>query len=236
MEPRRTYTHAPDDLAAIVLAQPDEGRLERIRSYDARSVLLLALVVAALAMVVAGLMTRGDDSPVTVPGSQTTSRVDSATVDAPPTGSGTGDAPANGAAGAAEATTVTGADATRQGAAATPAAAPNGIALEVGRITATPDAARGALVLRATVTNRGTDALVAGNGARLLVLVDDQVAGTATMGQLAAGGARATYSVSTYTCTPGRHVVTVIADATSRVRHATGVDVARSAELTITCP
>lgn len=218
MAPRYTFTHARDtpDLAAIVLAEP-EPRANRLPGYDARSVLLLVLVVAALAAVVVGTMSvaSGSDGPT------------AARADAKPS-----------ALASLDATDVTtdGAASTAQAAATVAPTAPLGIALGIGRITATPDRLQGALVVRVAVTNTGTDALVASSGAQLLVLIDDRVIGATSLGALDARQGRVVASVSTYDCTPGRHAVTAIADATSRVRHALGSDVARSAELTVTCP
>lgn len=224
MAPRWTFSHARDatDLAAIVLAEP-EPRPVRMHGYDARSVLLLLLVVASLAAVLAGMMSLRSgsggsaDAPVTARPSALASLDDEPVADA------------------ATATTSL-ADTIAPDGASTLRTAPAGIALGVGRITATPDPARGSLVIRVAVANAGTNALVAATGARLVVLIDDQVIGTTPLGTLAARRGRVVAAVSTYACVPGRHVVTAIADATSRVSHAAGSNVARSVELTVTCP
>lgn len=216
------------DLASVILEAPPRAR----RTYDARSALLLALVVAVLTMVVAvtmGLRTSDGTSARSLPS-------DSAPRSAGMTGanhatSTTGAAGAKGATGVADATGSTSSpardDQTRSVA---------GIALAIGRITATPDTASGGMIVRVGVANAGRDALPAGRGAELLLLVDDQVVGRQPLRSLAGSGAHATFAFTVPTCSSGRHAVTAIADATSRVRDAAGSNGARSRELTFDCP
>jgi hypothetical protein len=213
------------DLAAIVLADaPARRGRTYLRGYDARSVLLLTLVVAVLAAVVAGTMTFGSSR--------------SAADAKLPGGSPIGAVGASGSSSAAaQANPGAGAEAGRSSSTASTAASPvpGGVALAVGRITATPNVGHGSMVIRVAVTNTGTSALLASSGARLLVLLDDQIVGNTGLQSTQGHVGHSTYSLTVPSCTTGRHVVTAITDPSSRVRDAVGSNGARSTELTLVC-
>ncbi|MCW2949622.1 MAG: hypothetical protein JWN41_635 [Thermoleophilia bacterium] len=235
----RSTTHdlpAAADLASIVLAAPAQSKN---RSHDARSVLLLAIVVAVLVMVVAamwGLAVRTDVSakPSVTPisagqGAQASSERSSRSSVAPhkrhkSAAAASGTAAADTAAGAGSTTATLTRDAAAH------------VALLVGRITATPDAQSGTVVVRAAVKNVGALPLATEEPARLLVMIDDHVAGSVALGRLGPRGARTTYAVTAQHCSAGRHAVTVIADATAQIAGADTSGSTRTADLTFDCP
>ncbi len=99
-------------------------------------------------------------------------------------------------------------DGTRSAAAATPRFV-DGVDLRPGRVTAM-GAATGGTVVRVAVTNRGTDALVAGSGAEVVVLLDGSPVGTAQIDSVEPRGGRGTIDVPLASCTSGTAVLTVL--------------------------
>lgn len=194
--------HSSADLATIVLARP--------AGHDARSALLLAVVVAALAVVVAAVASRSQ-----------------------------AEGTMQGAAPAAAAATAPGADgaaarARDDAGVARAVPARPGIDVAIAGMRAVPSAAGGQLV-RVRVVNRGTDALGAGAGVDLLLLVDGEVAGSSPIDMLEGQGAAAWLEFPLDVCEPGRHGVTAVVDPRAAVREHDERDNASSRELAFRC-
>jgi len=228
------------DLASIVLADARERRTRpaamRLGSYledrgtgstsgyDARSVLVLAIVVAALAMVVGWTATsvRSDPTPTgTVTGSLPKATAGAVGSGATSTrdGDGTG--------------TTIGATAGAGSVDATPLVMP-GPNLVLGRITMARSS-NGSPVLRVAVANAGNAAITAAAGAELLMLVDGDVVGTSALGAIAADGGRAIVDVPLTSCFGGPHAVTAVVDTSAVVREVDERDNASSRSLQIVC-
>lgn len=219
------HRHAPDtDLAALVLAEPrrraavpeqqhvDRGRRSSnaATSFEPRSLLVLALVVATMAMVVAWTagVVRGDG---TAPPRPTQLR-DGST--------------AEGGAAAIGSRThepATAAD-TR----------PDGIDLVPGLIT-TSASASGGVVVRVAVSNEGLTPLGSGADAEVALLVDGELVGSEPVDDLDAGGASAVVSFPLDSCAAGRHALAAFVDLTARVREADELDNATTRAVTFRC-
>jgi hypothetical protein len=220
----RATSREDSDLATIVLGRTQAGdrRIdapERVpawadgspeRGYDARSVVVLALVVAVLAAVVGWSTTIGDSPAAQVDGA------------AAPTPTETPDAALGDALGQA-ATAVE-----RSAGSVKPVPAARGANLAAGRLVATRSGS-GAGLVTVAVRNSG-DAATSGAGADVLVLADGDVMGTAQLGALAAG-ATARVEVPLEWCPSGTVALVAVVDPGSAVREASEFDnsVSRSA-------
>lgn len=187
------------DLAAIVLGDRgvhsrDEGRGAPAwrGGYDARSALVLAVVVAAIAAAIGWTMTSARS---------VTPRAE------PPAASPADPLPA---AAPSDAGTPAGAVARAGGDAAPAFAAPPGIGLAPTRIQAVRSDAGGA-VLRVRVVNRGNRALPADGDVQVLFMLDGTVVGERTIASIDPSGAR-TAELPLDGCPPGRHAAVAIVD------------------------
>lgn len=188
------------DLAAIVLG--DRGmhlRGERRGTspaahggYDARSALVLAVVVGAIAAAIGWTMT--SERTATPPAEPSvTTRSDARPAAAP-----------------AEEGEPASAVEPDRGEAASSFTAPPGIGLAPTRIQAgRSDAGSG--LLRVRVVNRGSRPLPAGSEVQVLFLLDGAVAGERTIASIDPPGAR-TAELALDTCPPGRHAAVAIVD------------------------
>jgi hypothetical protein len=216
-DPRRT------DLASLVLADERARRSHERRGrggggaflarsglsdgYDARSVLVLALVVASLAAVIGWTMTVGVGDP------------------APPSHA------SNGAAGAAPAAATNTTAPTASTHATVPAR--HGIDLRVNQVTTARSDAGGG-VIRVSVRNAGTVDGDASLGTQLVVLLDGAVVGERSLGGIAANSS-ATTEVGLDTCPSGRHSIAVIVDPRSAIREFDEADNARTSVASFGC-
>ncbi|MCW2922712.1 MAG: hypothetical protein JWM98_116 [Thermoleophilia bacterium] len=180
--------------------------------YDARSALVLALVVAGLVMAIAWTVSIGRDG----------------------IGSATPSAPA--------AKVAAKLDVAPAAAAIGPVAAPaaripatvRGVDLAPGRVS-TSRAASGSTLVRIGVVDAGTRPLVDGSGARVVVLLDAAVAGQAPLPGIGSRGARVVAEVTLDRCEPGVHTLTVVIDPGAAVRDADLTDNAVGRRVSITC-
>jgi hypothetical protein len=218
----RVTAREDSDLVSIVLGTTQHGDGRRLdapervpawiddapaRGYDARSVAVLALVVAVLAATV-GWATSLDDTPG--PSSAATAR------SAAPTASP--DDAFGDALGSAS-TAVERAASTTTKRAATPAA--SGANLAAGRLLASRSGSGAGLVTLA-VRNTG-DAATAAAGTQVLVLADGDVMGTGQLGSVAPG-ASARVQVPLDWCPAGTVALVAIVDPGSVVREANEYD------------
>lgn len=208
------------DIAAIVLGDPParrrgghDRRLGGVTSgYEARSVLVLAIVVALLAGVVGWAMHVGRDAAAP------------ASVTQP--------APAAGARASAQADPAPVVADPRVEDTARPAAAP-GVDLGIGRIVASRTATGGGVV-RVVVANRGSRPLRAASGAQLLVLLDGQVVAERAVGDMAAGSSL-TEEVRLDACPAARHAVVAVIDPRAAVAELDERDNATTRTMTFDC-
>jgi hypothetical protein len=231
----RARTRGEDaDLAAIVLGrtQAAERRFdapERVpawvdrapaRGYDARSLAVLALVVAAFAATIGWVTSIGDEPRVPAASSGREEPATKAT--------GTADEPdlvaAFGARGAA-------AERATESATAAPSAAP-GPNLVAGRIVASRSGS-GAGLVAVSVRNAGDSATPA-SGTQVLVLADGAVMGTGELGSVAAG-ASAKVEVPLDWCPAGTVALVAVLDPSSAVREADERDNAISRSASFGC-
>lgn len=219
----RVTSREDADLATIVLGRTQAGERrvdapERVpawletgseRGYDARSVAVLALVVAVLAAVVGWSTSIGDTPP-------SPAGADAASVPAPT------DAALGDAIGAA-ATAVE-----RSTAVASPAPVATGANLAAGRLLAARSGSGTGLVTVA-VRNDG-DAPTAASGTDVLVLADGTVMGAGRLGALAPG-ASARVEVPLDWCPAGTVALVAVVDPGAVVRESSEFDnsVSRSA-------
>lgn len=209
MDDLATHSNDPTrtaDLAAIVLGDGARLRAEAAPEqvpvahgsaaaevdgrYDVRSVLVLALVVAALAAVVGWTTSLGHDERIAP---IATSTKPSAAPDA-----------------------VTRRPAVTPAARAV--VAPRGVDLVPGRIVASRSGSGGGIV-RVAVANRGREAYEGTVGAQVLLLVDGQVAGTESLGRLDAGEST-TVEFALDSCPSGTPALVAVVDPAARVREA----------------
>ncbi|MCZ4495548.1 MAG: hypothetical protein JWM25_131 [Thermoleophilia bacterium] len=161
--------------------------------HDPRSILILAIVVATLAMVIAWTASFGGDDGGPLEATRSTPKQDVALAGAGAT------LPATPAADAAPAPIV-------------------GIDLQVGRVTTSVSA--GQATVRVGVRNAGTLPHAGGTGAQLLVLLDGARVGASGIGAIAANGAATVVDVPLYSCSSGAHSLVVVADVAGVVREA----------------
>lgn len=203
----------PDDLASIVLRSardarpgpvvgpervPVEWRLRQETGFEARSVLVLALVVALLAAL-GGWLTSIGDEPLTASASDRTERADAASEEA------------------AESST----DHASETATAAPTtddrpAAVRGIDLAVGRVVA-ERSSTGSGVVRVGITNAGDQPYAGRIGVSLLLLLDGDVIATEQVPPLEAG-ASTRMAVQLGWCPAGTLPVTAVLDPGAAVR------------------
>jgi hypothetical protein len=218
------------DLASIVLgagasARPaDEGRravapeavpLEPrpgigAGGFDARSVIVLALVVAVLAAVVGWVATGRDDDPSALPSSTGGEKVEAPAADE----------------GASTVASTVGDEAASQ-------AVAKGVDLAIGRVATGTSGSSGASVVVGVANHGGVD-LPATDGATLLVLVDGAIAATAPLPALAAEGATRV-DVPLNWCPAGAVPVTVVLDPGAVVRELDERNGAVTRTSTFTC-
>lgn len=207
------------DLASIVLADrpkrgaaaaPERAPIEPLRAgFDARSVLVLAIVVAVMAGVIGwSTTTIGQDQPLAAkrgqPAEQSTTRT-----------------------AAAKATMV----ADEPAAPATPVAAA-GIDLAPGRLVAARSGSGGGIV-RVAIANQGRTALGA-DGTQLLFLLDGTVVGERTLGFID-GVSSATTELAFDSCPSGRHQLAVVVDPRGLVTEADERDNATTQSVSFGC-
>jgi hypothetical protein len=217
-------TRRTPDLATIVLgderARRSAERRGRLRGqvasgtgmrdgYDARSVLVLAVVVAVLATVIGWSTTiaREEDPPAPT-------KVDVA----PRTETVSKDAAASDVAGPGMGAVV---------------APPKGVQLQVGRIVASKSG-NGGGILRVGVANRGAVDGDEALGTQLLVLMDGEVVGERSLSALDAGASAST-EVGLDTCPSGRHTVVAIVDPRGAIAEADDRDNAVSSTVSFGC-
>ncbi len=213
----RMTSREDTDLATIVLGRTQAGERridapERVpawletgteRGYDARSVAVLALVVAVLAAVVGWSTSIGDTPPPS-----------SATVGASP-------APASSDAALGDAIGTAATAVERSATAAKPAPVATGANLAAGRLVATRSGS-GAGLVTVAVRNSG-DAPTAASGAEVLVLADGDVMGTGRVGAIAPG-ASARVEVPLDWCPSGTVALVAVIDPGAVVREASEFD------------
>lgn len=229
--------HAPEgrdrigDLASLVVAsagtradrRPRRGsssaRSTQVRGMDAGAVVALALVVAALAGIAwwAIAAINDADGVTRAPASAASASAASSATGARPDAASTAGAPAG--AGTAD------------GAATVEPAVP-GVQLAASQLSATRT--DGVLRVVLSVRNDGAAALGGGRGVQVAFLVDGQLAATQQLGAVTGTG-RADVAWTPGTCTPGRHSVAAVVDASAQVREADERDNAASADLRFTC-
>lgn len=223
----RATSREDADLASIVLGRTTAGdrRIdapERVptwfdgapeRGYDARSVVVLALVVAVLAAVVGWSTTIGDTP---------TSAGDAATASSP--------TPDTAALGDALGVAATAVERSTKAAAEAPAA--RGANLAAGRLVASRSGS-GAGLVTVTVRNGG-DVATAATGAEVLVLADGDVMGTARIGALAAGAATSV-EVPLGWCPAGTVALVAMVDPGSAVSETSEFDNAVSRSASFGC-
>ncbi len=211
---------ARDDLASIVLgtSRAPERQLDapervpvwgdvleqRRTGFDARSVIVLALVVGVLAAMVGWATNVHDEAP----GSTATAGDAFSTV-----GRDAGDGP-DAALGDAVGAAASAAERTVDAAASAPAAGPN---LAAARLVATRSGSGTGLV-RVAVKNTG-DAPIPADRAEVLVLADGDVVGSAPIGQLAPA-ASTSVEVSLGWCPAGAVALVAVLDSGSALREA----------------
>lgn len=202
------------DLAAIVLADsgrrrslpPESTPLDtHVRGFDARSVLVLALVVAVMAGVVGWATVGGPGTPPTKQ-------------------------PSTAAAEPATPATEQPATQPRLEEPAVPLA-PRGIDLAPARILATTSA--GAGIVRVEIANQGRTALGA-SGTAVMVLLDGQSIGEDMVGAIDATGSTTT-EFNLGACPGGSHAVAVLIDPRDQVREADERDNARTQTVAFGC-
>jgi hypothetical protein len=210
------------DLASIVLANPGRRRSlapERMplepetHGFDARSALVLALVVATMAGVV-GWATMGGVAKPNAPVARSAgaSKADvAATTNAP-----------------AADETLPFADAAKPVA----PAAPKGVDLAPARVVALKSG-NGGGIIRVGIANQGRDALGA-SGAAVLVLMDGEQVGEDTIGGIDATSSTTTELALGY-CPSGSHSLVVIVDPRGQVREADERDNARTQTVAFGC-
>lgn len=225
----RSTSREDSDLATIVLGRTQAGDRrfdapERVpawfdgapeRGYDARSVFVLALVVAILAAVIGWSTTIGDAPPTNAGNAGSTTAPASAAAATP-------DAALGDALGAA-ATAVE-----RSATSARPAPAAAGANLAAGRIVATRSGS-GAGLVTVSVRNSG-DAATTRAGTEVLVLADGDVMGAGRLDALAPG-ASARVEIPLDWCPSGTVALVAVVDPGAVVREASEFDnsVSRSA-------
>lgn len=183
--------------------EPASTRRDAGSGYDARSVLVLALVVAVLAAVVGWTMTLGREDGLPAASSSTTSSTraesaGSAAVDASPAVDGS--------------TVAAGA----QGPAAGGEPVPAGVDLQPARILASRSAT-GVGLLRISVANRGSEDGDRAVGTQVLVLLDGVVVGERSLGGVDANGSAST-ELALDSCPAGGRALVVVVDPRGEVR------------------
>lgn len=235
MDDMATRRSDAPDLATIVLAdrrarrraarsgnaawQPETELADLVTArhgFDARSALVLALVVATLAGVIGWSTTIGREQASSPPRATDAAATDAQEQDA-----------ADDARDAAARTVEAPA---RQSPAA---AAPQGIDLEPGRITALRSGAGGGIV-RIGIANRGSDPMAAEHGAQVLVLLDGEPVGERTLGAIDATAAITT-ELALDSCPSGRRALVVVVDPRGLVQEADERDNARSQLVSFGC-
>lgn len=217
------------DLASIVLSHGRSGRTRATQdparvvarlggSYDVRSVLVLAVVVALLAGVVgwATNVRRQDGVPPVA---------------------------ASGGAGAAVQVEQGGAQAALAGDArpveratvdaSGPELRPPGVDLRIGRIVAARTTAGGSVV-RVSVSNVGAAPLRAEREANLIVMLDGSIVSDRPVGPVASGATAASV-VPLAACPAGRHVVAAVVDPRGAVAERDEADNAASRTVSFPC-
>lgn len=197
------------ELAPVVL---------RTAPYDARSALVLAIVVAAMAAVVGWFTAGGRDQVPTPPSTQPVER----------RGTTLG-AGVHGPVRADEGPGTLAADSAQP-----PAPAPRGVDVAVGRVTASRSGAGGGIV-RIAVANQGSDALDASaGGLQVSVLLDGVPVGERVLGAVPAAGTAAT-ELSLDSCPSGRHALVVVLDPRGLVAEVDERDNASSRMVSFGC-
>ncbi|MEO6866560.1 MAG: hypothetical protein ABI200_00905 [Gaiellales bacterium] len=224
---RAQELHIEQDLASIVLAEerPRRSRagiqrpMKRAASdgYDARSVLILAIVVALLAAIVGWAMTLTRDeasslpTPVSTPSAQIGPKLDGSLAAG-------GEAASGGKA---------------DSAAPAVAPAPRGVQLMPTRITGSR-AASGGGILRIAVANRGREVLPSAAGVQVVALVNGTLIGPAPLGAVDASGSA---SVELYlnSCPTGSAHVVAVVDPSGIQRETSKRDNTRGATVSFGC-